>query len=448
MLKLGDITGGEYLHAKNMWIINEQKNIDEKQMNELKVDLGAYKDDVGLIKLKGRLESSDLSLKSKFPIFIPKDSGIGELIILDAHEKVLHYGIKDTLAEVRTEYWLAHGRICVKKGLKRCYLCRKYEAKPLQNLPAAPLPDFRVQCCEPFTHTGKDYLGPLFVYSTSVGKSLEKVHVVLYTCANTRAVHLDLVPDASSMVLVNSLKRFISRRGVPIFFISDNAKCFIGPELKKFLKFHNIDWQFILEVSPWWGGFWERMVQTVKRSLRKILRRTSATYDELLTIVTEIEGVINCRPLCYLYTDGVEEVLTPSHLVTGKRLLSPNCVTPSEIFEETGKSMKKRLNYLSGLVEHFQRRWKHEYLTELREHQRCNNKLPVRQAKIGDIVLIEEELIPRCRWRMGKVEELIRSKDGYVRGCKLKVCTERGKITYLNRPVNKLCYFEVSSGDD
>ena len=109
--------------------------------------------------------------------------------------------------------------------------------------------------------------------------------------------------------------------------------------------------------------------------------------------------------------------------------------------------MKERLNYLSSLVEHFQKRWKHEYLTELREHQRCNNKLPVRQAKIGDIVLIEEELIPRCRWRMGKVEELICSKDGYVRGCKLRVGTGRGKVTYLNRPVNKLCYFEVSSGD-
>ena len=80
--------------------------------------------------------------------------------------------------------------------------------------------------------------------------------------------------------------------------------------------------------------------------------------------------------------------------------------------------MKKQLNYLPSLVEHFQRRWKHEYLIDLRKHQRCNNELPVRQAKIGDIVLIEEELTPRCRWRMDKVEELICSQDCYVRGCK------------------------------
>ena len=153
-------------------------------------------------------------------------------------------------------------------ALKRCYLCRKYEAKPLENLPAAPLPGFRVQCCEPFTHTGIDYLGPLFVYSTPVGKSLEKIHGVLYTCTNTLAIHLDLV---------NSLKRF-TRRSVPKLFISDNAKYFIGPELKTFLKSHNIDWQFILEVSPWCGGLWERMVRTVKISSRDIPRRTSVTY--------------------------------------------------------------------------------------------------------------------------------------------------------------------------
>ena len=125
---------------------------------KLKISLGAYKDSDGLFKLKGRLEHSDLNECSKFPIFIPKESHLNKLLILDAHSKVLHSGMKDTLNEVRSEYWLVQGRSQVKKILNKCNLCRKYGAKLLQKPPAAPLPDFRVQCCDPFTNTGVDYL--------------------------------------------------------------------------------------------------------------------------------------------------------------------------------------------------------------------------------------------------------------------------------------------------
>ena len=99
------------------------------------------------------------------------------------------------------------------------------------------------------------------------------------------------------------------------------------------------------------------------------------------------------------------------------------------------------------MLDHYEKRWRKEYLTELREFQRNNDRLPAKQLKIGDIVLIEEEGLPRSRWRMGKVQELISSKDGYVRGCKLRVHNQNRKVSYLNRPVNKLCYFEVSSSE-
>jgi hypothetical protein len=172
------------------------------------------------------------------------------------------------------------------------------------------------------------------------------------------------------------------------------------------------------------------------------------TYDELRTIIAEIEAVVNCRPLCYLYSDDIEEALTPSHLLSGKRLISANRTFPDEILDETPKSLTNRVRYLRTLTEHYERRWKHEYLTELREYQRCHNKLPAKQLKPGDIVLISDEKLPRNRWRMGKVEELIASKDQHVRACKLKVHTENRKVAFLRRPVNKLCYFEVSSEEE
>ena len=178
--------------------------------------------------------------------------------------------------------------------------------------------------------------------------------------------------------------------------------------------------------------------------MRKILRRNSLSYDELLTVITEIEAVINCRPLCYLYSDGVEEVLTPSHLIMGRRLISPRYI-PEEIKEENEQSMNNRVKYLRTLISHYKMRWKKEYLTELREFQKNNDRSPTKKIKIGDVVLISEDGIPRCRWRMGKVVELFKSKDHYVRGCKLRVFNENRKTSFLNRPINKLCYFEVSS---
>ena len=178
------------------------------------------------------------------------------------------------------------------------------------------------------------------------------------------------------------------------------------------------------------------------------MRRNSASYDELRTIIIEIEAVINSRPLCYLYSDEADEVLTPSHLLTGRRILSPRNSIPSEIYNETEKTLRNRIKYTNTLISHYEQKWIKEYLTELREFQRNKNRLPTRQLKVGDVVLIEEEGLPRSRWRMGKVEKLLVSKDGLVRGCRLQVHNANRKLSFLNRPINKLCYFEVSSGDD
>ena len=100
-----------------------------------------------------------------------------------------------------------------------------------------------------------------------------------------------------------------------------NAKCFTGRELKDYLSTLSTSWRYIL-VSRWWGGFWERIVQVVKRSIRNFLSKSKLTYEELLTVICEIESVVNSRPLCCVYNDNIEEVITPSHLLLGRRVLT------------------------------------------------------------------------------------------------------------------------------
>ena len=218
------------------------------------------------------------------------------------------------------------------------------------------LPDFCLSEDFAFTRVGVDYAGPLYVkdiYSPS--KDMHKSHMALYTCASSRAIHLDLVPDNTTQSFVKSFKRFIGRRGTPSFLISDNGKTFKGPELRNFIALKKIKWRFIVEKSPWWGGFYERMVRCVKRCLKKVLSNARLTYEELLTLLIQIEGVLNSRPLTYVSHKG-DEPLTPSHLVIGRRILSVPPVSQDNGETQTGKDAIKRDKYLKTVLEHFWKR--------------------------------------------------------------------------------------------
>ena len=133
-----------------------------------------------------------------------------------------------------------------------------------------------------------------------------KVYVCLFTCASARAVHRGLT--AQDFLL--AFRRFANRRGLPATIQSDNAKTFRSlskeirnitrsPEISSYLVNNQISWNFIVERAPWWGDYWERLVRSVKAPLHKVIGRTSLSYDELNTLLTEVEGVINARPPTY-----------------------------------------------------------------------------------------------------------------------------------------------------
>ena len=225
--------------------------------------------------------------------------------------------------------------------------------------------------------------------------------------------------------------------------ISDNGKTFKGPELRNFIALKKIKWRFIVEKSPWWGGFYERMVRCVKRCLKKVLSNARLTYEELLTLLIQIEGVLNSRPLTYVSHEG-DEPLTPSHLVIGRRILSVPPVSQDNGETQTGKDAIKRDKYLKIVLEHFWKRWSSEYLTQLREHRKPSQKHgPV--VNVGDVVSVQEDNIKRLNWQMALVDELIRGKDGKTRTAVVRIMDKAGKITRLRRPLQKLYPIELQS---
>ena len=259
-------------------------------------------------------------------------------------------------------------------------------------------------------------------------------------------------------------KIYTARRGIPHKIISDNAKTFKSaksilsamlndPSVQHYFREVRLEWSFNLEKAPWWGGFFERLIKSTKRCLRRTIGQTKLTLDELSTAVIEVEMVLNSRPLTYMSTEDLEEPLTPSHLIIGRRILSlPTPLTDSSVlddpdFELSTKDVSQRRKHLSAVIGHFWRRWNKEYLLELRENHRFVNRGHGASQEIseGDIVLIHDPDHPRTYWRMAKVEELIPSSDGMVRGAVVRVHSSTVGSSILRRPVQALYPLEINA---
>ncbi|GFV85352.1 integrase catalytic domain-containing protein [Trichonephila clavipes] len=138
-----------------------------------------------------------------------------------------------------------------------------------------------------------------------------------------RAINLELLTSISTESFLLGLRRFIARRGRPSVIYSDNGTNFKGAyrlyqkvnleKLKNVEELNPISWKFITPRAPWWGGFWERLIGLVKRTLRKTLGKTSLNHEEMYTVLCDCVSLINSRQLTYV-TDDVEDLehLTPA----------------------------------------------------------------------------------------------------------------------------------------
>ena len=454
-----ELSTEELNRARLRWIQDVQAHlIKDKNFLAWRRQLGLYQDEQGLWRCGGRMSHSSLLPSARNPILLSKEHYLTTLLISDAHKRVFHNGVRETLSELRSNYWVIRGRQIVRKILSSCVICRRLEGAHCKGVSAPPLPGFRVQESRPFQTTGVDFAGPLYVRTLDQSRTA-KTWLVLYTCYSTRAVHLDLVQDMTAQTFLRSFRRFTARRGTPTRMISDNAKTFKSvaasitkilesPEVKKFLSDIRVEWRFNLEKAPWQGGVFERMIKSAKRCLRKAVGKNCLTFDELLTLVTEIEGVLNSRPLTYVYSDDVTEPLTPSHLLVGYRIrtLPDDTVPPDADDDYTPRSLTRRAAHLAKTLRKFWRRWKREYLQELREFHRASQRRESSSSlQTGEVVTVYDEGHPRGLWRLGRIEELCPSADGKIRGVRVRVVSKGGQVKIIRRPIQHIYPMEVRS---
>ncbi|KAI5756181.1 hypothetical protein M8J77_022798 [Diaphorina citri] len=455
----GPVTSEQYQAAKVAWLRYIQNNyfldsiraLKRGQRDDLCLNLGLCLDENDLLVCKGRFIELQVNGQNLFPILLPRESHITKIIINDAHGKCFHMGTSQTLAHLRKEYWIPHGRSTVKSVLHRCPTCRKGNCYgPYETPEFSFYPDYRLNKNLPFSVSGVDYFGPLY---TKDNDSIIPVWCLLFTCLTTRAVHLEVVESETSSDLFLAFRRFIARRGGCSTLLSDNAQQFkllkkavetiySLNEFQDLLNDNKIEFKFTSPLSPWAGGTFERLISITKQCLRKSIGRILVSRKQLETLMVEIEYVVNSRPLGYYANEDL--IITPNHFLCLKKDsllpagLPSNVTLPGSVtFKNLIALWKKGNKYLNI----FWSAWYSQYLMSLRErnnvHFRQGKVLSV-EPKVGDVVLIKQPKQTRSTWPYGVITKVHLGRDNRIRNVDVRI--SNGQI--ITRPVSLLYPFE------
>ena len=190
-------------------------------------NLSPFTDEQGVVRVGGRVDQSIMSHDTRHPALLSSDHWISTLITRHAHQHG-HSGVAATTAKIRTKYWIPKATKLSKSVKFKCGFCKemanKTETQLMADLPALR----RAACTPPFYHTARDYFGP---YTVKIGRNKTTKHYgVLITCLNTRAVHLEMAVDCSTMEFLQVRRRFCAMRGQPSLMMTDNGTQFVGAE--------------------------------------------------------------------------------------------------------------------------------------------------------------------------------------------------------------------------
>lgn len=307
------------------------------------------------------------------------------------------------------------------------------------------LPHFRVSPTRAFQRVGIDYGGPFVIKASARRNALRtKCWLALFVCPSTHAVHLEAVTDLTTSSFIATLDRFIARRGLPTHIHSDCGTNFVGAarklkELFAFIKDHtneiadqlsqrSIQWHFLPPASPHMGGLWESAIKSTKRHLLNVIQDRALTYEEFATLLSRVEAVLNSRPICAISNHPSDNLdyLSPGHFLVGQPLLARPEEASSSLF-----SWNSRWEVLSRLLQHFWRRWYHEYLHTLTPRSKWYT--PCENLKEGQLVILHEREVPVQEWILARVIETLPGPDGVVRVVRLKTASST-----LTRPVHKI----------
>ena len=324
-----------------LWLLSQKESFPKEMQtlgegksmlkNSIIVNHSPFLGPRGLIRSTGRIKHlTVIDFDTKHPIILDSRHSVVLKFLIETHENNHHQGVEYVRALVQRKYAILKLRSTLRSIQRNCVTCRKFRAKPPTPI-MSDLPKERLGYkLKPFTFTGVDYFGPLYV---TVRRSTQKRWGFLFTCLTTRATHIEIAHSLDADSCIMGVERFMARRGKPKVIWSDNGTNFVGAEkellghlksvdqhrIKSKMSQNGIFWKFNPPATPHQGGAWERLVQSSKRLFYKILGNRRLTDEVLSTVFCLVEQFLNARPLVPASSDVTDlEALTPNHFLLGE----------------------------------------------------------------------------------------------------------------------------------
>ena len=414
--------------------------------------LDPFMDSQGVLRVGGRLRRAHLSFPEKHPVLLPKGHHLSHLIVRHQHGKVHHQGRQITHGAVRAAgFWIVGGHGVVSKVISSCVTCKKLRGASLtQHM--ADLPSDRTETPPPFTNVGCDVFGPWNIQTRRLrgGAINSKRWGLVFTCLNSRAIHIEVLESMDASAFICALRRFLSVRGPTARIRCDRGSNFVGAKteleqalqemdegaLKTYLADQGCEWSFNPPHASHFGGVWERQIGTIRRVLDAMLLelgKPQLTHELLVTLLAEVSAIVNARPISTIPSDVDDpQPLSPAMLLTLKSrplLPPPGNFIPQDLY---ARRRWKRAQYLA---DQFWVRWRREYLQSLQKRPKWNERKC--NLATGDVVIVRDKGAHRNDWLLGKVVEAIASDDGGVRKANVLVRKDGALKTYL-RPISEL----------
>ncbi|XKL60216.1 hypothetical protein PGB90_001232 [Kerria lacca] len=419
----------EHVESRFVLIRIVQRHYYSRELIALKSNTAVHKrscllslspilDEHGIIRVGGRCRKASLPFANKHPIILPAKAKFVELLIRFVHWKYFHATKSFVINFLNNEHWVV-GSLSneVKRIIRSCVTCIRFRKETMTQL-MGQLPATRTNPSHAFTHIGVDFAGPFECKCTNHRTTkFYKIYMAVFVCFASRAIHIEVVSDLSTAAFLDSLKRFIARRGLPTSITSDNGRNFVGAknyldltakEIAEFVSHENIRWHFITPRAPNQGGLWEAAVKSAKHHLTRVLNGTILSIEGYATIFGQIESILNSRPISYRRHNSKDFVpITPAHLAVGRHLL----VNVDGAVDHSSH-INHQYSHREKLIRSFWRAWRNDYFAQLQTKSKWKSVQP--NIRSGDVVLIRDEL-PPSQWLMGVVETVFPDAEGLVR---------------------------------
>ena len=409
--------------AEEIKTITSERRI--KKSSKL-LPLNPIMDKNGIVRVGGRIKNANLPYDAQHPIILKPSHPLTNKLIMAFHQQLLHVGTDLILSQIRQHFWIIRGREAVKKIGRKCAICIKERTRPATQL-MGEIPKERLAAHHhPFFYTAVDYFGPLEI--THARNRVTKRYGALFTCLTTRAIYIDLAQSLSTPDFLNILRRFISIYGLPNTICSDNGTNFVGaekeltkimetlrndPEIETWATRKTITWKFQPPSAPHFGGAHESLVKSTKKALYRTLEqeKKSLRYpseDMLRTLLFEVAGLLNSRPLTYVSSDPKDlRAITPNDFLN-----RPPASRPTNNGTDNA-TPQQRFHYVQKLTNMFWDIWIKQYLPSLTTRKKWQHK--ERNFELGDVVLVMDPNQPRENWKLGRISETHPGTDNLTR---------------------------------